>query len=184
MEDAAIVALYHARNPAAVERTQEKYARYLYTVAYNILADRFESEETVNDTYVKAWHSMPPQAPQVLSTYLSRLARGAAIDRLRAKTRQKRSAFVTALSELAADFPAAGDTQSEAELRALAAAVEAFLYAQKPAARTAFVMRYYYGDSLSRIAAAHGTTVSQVKSLLHRTRTALFAHLQKEGLLS
>lgn len=91
---------------------------------------------------------------------------------------------MTALSELAADFPAADDTQSEAELRALAAAVEAFLYAQKPAARTAFVMRYYYGDPLSRIAAAHGTTVSQVKSLLHRTRTALFAHLQKEGLLS
>lgn len=88
MEDAAIVALYHARDPAAVERTQEKYARYLYTVAHNILADRFESEETVNDTYVKAWHSMPPQAPSVLSTYLSRLARGAAIDRLRAKTRK------------------------------------------------------------------------------------------------
>ena len=56
--------------------------------------------------------------------------------------------------------------------------------AAKPAARTAFVMRYYYGDPLTRIAAAHGTTVSQVKSLLHRTRKALFTHLQEEGLLS
>ena len=130
MEDAAIVALYHARDPAAVERTQEKYARYLYTVAHNILADHLESEETVNDTYVKAWHSMPPQAPSVLSTYLSRLARGAAIDRLRARGRQRRSAFVTALSELAADIPAADNTQTEAELRALAAAVEAFLRTQ------------------------------------------------------
>lgn len=75
MKDAEIVDLYWERNEAAIHQTQQKYGAYLSKVAYNILSDFEDSEECVNDTYLKAWNSMPTHRPSVLSTYLGKIAR-------------------------------------------------------------------------------------------------------------
>ena len=75
MDDKRIVELYLARDESAIEETDKKYSAYLTKIAYNILADDEDSKESVNDTYLAAWNSIPPQKPLVLRTYLAKLTR-------------------------------------------------------------------------------------------------------------
>ena len=102
MEDRQIVELYWQRDEAAVEETRKKYERYLTKIAYNILAVWEDSQESVNDTYLSAWNSIPPQRPAVLSAYLAQIVRRVSIDRFRRKNRQKRkpSEYALSLEEL------------------------------------------------------------------------------------
>ena len=102
MQDEMIVDLYWQRNENAILETEQKYGPYLTKIAYNILADFEDSKERVNDTYLKAWNSMPPHRPSVLSTYLGKITRQLSIDWLRTQNRAKRksSEYALSLSEL------------------------------------------------------------------------------------
>ena len=115
MKDADIVSLYWQRNQEAIRQTQNKYGGYLSKVAYNILADFEDSKECVNDTYLKAWNSMPPQRPAVLSTYLGKITRQLAIDVFRKKHSAKRyaSQYALSLEELGDSF-SGGTTPEQA----------------------------------------------------------------------
>ena len=86
MQDEHIVALYWERNEAALDETKNKYEHYLLKIAYNILMDWEDGKESVNDTYLAAWNSMPPHKPSILSTYLGKITRRIAIDIFRKKT--------------------------------------------------------------------------------------------------
>ena len=114
MEDAAIVRLYWQRDEAAIRETREKYSAYLRKIAWQILANHEDCEESVNDTYFRAWNSMPPQKPGILSIYLGKLTRQLSIDLYRRKTRVKRggSEYALSLTELE-DCVSGGDTTGE-----------------------------------------------------------------------
>ena len=90
MDDEQIVSLYWERSESAIQETEIKYDRYLTKIAYNILADLEDSRESVNDTYLAAWDSMPPHRPAVLSSYLAKLTRRISIDRVRYRNRDRR----------------------------------------------------------------------------------------------
>lgn len=183
MEDEKIVELYWARQEDAIAHTQEKYDRYLTKIAYNILASIEDSRESVNDTYLAAWNSMPPHRPSVLSTYLGKLTRRISIDIFRGRNRAKRapSQYDLSLEELG-DCVSGGDTtQEQADARLLAQAIGAFLKAQSRETRELFLCRYYYLDSLKETAACCGVSESKAKSTLYRTRLALREYLEKEG---
>lgn len=92
MQDTSIVELYWNRDESAIEQTDKKYGHYLTKIAYNILSDYDDSLESVNDTYFKAWNSMPPNKPNLLSTYLGRITRQISIDIFRKRNRKKRQA--------------------------------------------------------------------------------------------
>jgi len=182
MEDAQIVALYWQRNEEAIGATQEKYDRYLNKVAYQILADLEDSRESVNDTYLAAWNSMPPHRPAVLSSYLSKITRRISIDCFRSKNRDKRRPSQYALSLEELGEVCGGSTPEETvDAKLLSRSIAAFLRAQGDDARNLFIGRYYYFDSLKEAAAYCGMTESKAKSLLHRTRLALREYLEKEG---
>ena len=102
MEDRDIVTLYWQRDQEAIRQTDRQYGRYLSSIAFHILADREDSRETVNDTYLRAWDSMPPHRPRVLATYLGHITRQLSIDRWRARGRVKRcgSQYAVSLEEL------------------------------------------------------------------------------------
>ena len=183
MEDEKIVDLYWQRSESAIRETEIKYDRYLTKIANNILADAEDSRESVNDTYLAAWNSMPPHRPGVLSTYLGKLTRRISIDCFRRRTRQKRggSEYEVSLSELG-DCVSGGNTTEEiVNVRLLADAIGIFLRLQSEEALNAFIGRYYYLDSLKEVAAYCGMTESKCKSLLHRTRLGLKDYLTKEG---
>lgn len=185
MRDADIVKLYWDRDERAIKETDATYGKYLLKIAKNILADIEDSKECVNDTYIKAWHSMPPQKPTVLSAYLGKLTRELSIDRIRTKSRQKRGGtqYTYALDELREVIAGDDTTADTAEMHLLAQSIGAFLETVSPTARRIFVGRYFFLDSTREISAYCHVSESNVKTTLHRTRKALKEHLEKEGLL-
>lgn len=183
MRDEAIVELYWQRDEAAIQATEEKYGRYLLKIAANILSDPLDREESVSDTYMAAWDSIPPQRPAALSTYLGKLVRRISIDRLRRNTRQKRGGteYVLSLSELAGCV-AGGTTPEDAlETKRLAQCLNGFLRELPQQERDLFVGRYYFLDPLKEVARYCGMTESKAKSMLFRIRCRLRERLVEEG---
>ena len=182
MEDSQIVSLYWQRDEVAIDHTEKKYGQYLTAIAYNILADREDSHESVNDTYLAAWNSMPPQKPQVLSTYLGKLTRRISIDLFRKRTSQKRggSEYALSLEELG-ECIGSNSTEEALDAQLLSQAIAGFLQTLSPETRNVFLCRYYYLDPVKKIAGYCGISEAKVKILLHRTRQGLWEHLQKEG---
>ena len=183
MEDAQIVSLYWDRSEDAIRETEAKYDRYLTKIAYNSLANAEDSRESVNDTYLAAWNSMPPHRPSVLSAYLAKLTRRISIDCFRYRTREKRmgSEYALSLSELG-DCVSGGDTTQEiVNVKLLADSIGVYLRLQSQEARTVFLARSYFLDPVKEIAACCGMSESKVKSLLYRTRLGLKEYLEKEG---
>lgn len=183
MEDEKIVSLYWERSEDAIRETEIKYDRYLFKIAQNILNDREDSRESVSDTYLAAWNSMPPHRPGVLSAYLAKLTRRISIDRFRYRTRQKREAseYTISLSELGECVSGDNSAEEIVNAKLLADCIGIYLRTQSDEARTAFLGRYYFLDSVREVAAYCGITESKCKTLLHRTRVGLKEYLRKEG---
>ena len=183
MEDAAIVALYWERKESAIKETSDKYGRYLTKIAWNILSDREDAEESVNDTYLHAWHAMPPHRPQVLSTFLGKITRRLSIDIYRKRHSAKRggSEYALSLEELSDCIPGEGSPEEALDAKELAGHINGFLRDLAPEARKLFIRRYYYFDPLADTAAALGMTESKAKTVLFRTRQKLKEYLEKEG---
>ena len=183
MKDEQIVALYWDRNEDAIRETAQKYGAYLSKIAYNILSDLEDSQECVNDTYLKAWNSMPTLKPGVLSSYLGKIARQVSIDVFRRKRALKRyaSEYALSLSELGDSFSDDSDPEQEADAILLDEAINTFLRTLSEEARNTFIGRYYFFDSLKDVAGYCGMPEATVKSMLYRTRQSLKAYLVKEG---
>lgn len=129
MEDRDIVTLYWQRDEEAIRQTDRQYGRYLSAIAFHILADREDSRETVNDTYLRAWGSMPPHRPQVLATYLGRITRQLSIDRWRTRGRAKRggSQYALSLEELGDCVSGAATPEEALDLAELGRAIGDYL---------------------------------------------------------
>lgn len=183
MQDDMIVELFWDRNERAIQETEQKYGQYLSKIAYNILRDLEDSKESVNDTYLKAWNSMPMHRPSVLSTYLGKLTRHLSIDIYRKRNSKKRlaSEYALSLSELGDCVSGHDTTEQCIDLCLLAEAINTYLRSLSPEARSVFVGRYYFIDSLREVASYYGMSEAKVKSMLYRCRMGLRAYLEKEG---
>lgn len=182
MTDSEIVALYWERNENAITLTKEKYGRFCTRIAINILGTPEDAGECVNDTYLKAWQSMPPHKPEILSAFLAKITRALSISRLRRITALKRSSKVSvSFDELNDCLPAKGEVYEKMEAEELKVIIEAFLNSQKDMVRNIFICRYFYGDSIADISLRFHCTQSKVKTTLHRTRVKLKEYLIKEG---
>lgn len=183
MEDARIVEMYFERDEGALAETQKKYGRYCYTVAFQILRSAPDSEECVNDTYLRAWEAMPPHRPSRLSAFLGKITRNLALNRYAYLHAQKRFDTVElALDELAEVI---ADPESEVEdgnAEELQGALNAFLGTLPQDTRIIFVRRYWYLCPIKTIAKDMGYSESRVKVSLHRTREKLRDFLDKEGI--
>ena len=183
MTDQQIVALYWQRSESAIAETDRHYGRYFHYIAYSILQDEEDAKETVNDTYLKAWNTIPPQRPHHLKAFLGRITRQLSINRLEHNSAQKRagSQYQFALDELSECI--AQNQEDFADTIALRDSLNQFLHALPTDARRVFIRRYWHLHSISEIAADLSMSESKVKSLLMRTRKKLKQHLTEGGLL-
>lgn len=183
MQDEQIVDLYWNRDESAITATQEKYHVYLMKIARNILADQEDSEESVNDTYLAAWNSMPPQKPCVLSTYLAKLTRRISISLWRKRNSRKRQAgeFALSLAEMADVITDSMNPEMETEAKLLGELLNQFLKSLSADERNTFIGRYYYMDPVKEVAAYCGMSESKAKIMLYRTRKKLREYLIGEG---
>ncbi len=184
MEDKQIVALYWQRSESAISETAGKYGNYCYTIAYNILYNNEDADESVNDTYMGAWNSMPPNKPDILSAFLGKITRNIALNKWRHKNAEKRGGgqVAVALDELVECIPSGEKPEDKVEAMELAKIINIFLAGLKDMERRVFVCRYWYLDPITEISKQFGYSESKVKSMLFRTRNKLQAYLEKEGI--
>ncbi len=184
MEDGQIIELYWERDQRAVGETDGKYGRHLRGISRNLLGSREDAEECVNDTYLRAWNAIPPARPQAFRSWLGQITRNLSLDRWKRLRAEKRGGGAELLlGELEECVPSASDGPERAlEDRELAELLSAFLRGLSREGRAMFLRRYWYGQSVSEIGAALGCGEGKVKSSLFRSRKALRAYLEKEGI--
>ena len=180
MDDREIIALYQARDEAALTETRKRCGSAVRQSIGRILRDPADAEECENDTYLAAWQSIPPAEPVHLTAYLVRIARNTACRRLEYLTAARRNPQVMLsldeLGDTVADGAAAGCGDD-----ALRDVIGGFLDSCKPAHRRAFLLRYWAFASVAEVAAAMGWSESKTVSVLYRTRKKLRAYLEERG---
>ena len=185
MNDDQIIQLYFDRSEQAIKETDTKYGGYCYSIAYNILTNPEDAEESVSDTYLSAWNAMPPRRPPALAAFLGKITRNLSIDRWRKYRAFKRGEgqIELALEELRECVSGTESAEEAAIRKEILASLNRFLGTLKETERSVFLCRYWYLDSTEEIAEKSGFTVSKVKSMLFRIRKRLYAQLTEEGLV-
>lgn len=185
MDDNRIIDLYWERSETAIAETAKKYGRYCHYISYNILYNNEDAEECVNDTFLGAWKSMPPQRPNRLSTFLGKITRNLSLNRFKLYNAQKRGLGQTGLvlSELEECIPALDNVAQETDEMILLESINKFLYSLPPIKRKIFVRRYWYLSAIKDISEQYGMTNNKVSSMLFRLRNELKTHLEKEGIV-
>lgn len=183
MEDAEIIQLYLKRDEQAIEQTDNKYGQRLWNMAQRIVGDEADSDECVNDTYLKVWNNIPPHEPyQYFFAFLAKIMRNTAINRYNEKGRDKRRAHVIELTqELEGCLPAAHSVEDVVEMKEIIRIINDYLRKKPKEKRIIFVQRYYFCDSTKAISERFGYSEGKVKNILYRMRNELRDVLQKEG---
>lgn len=183
MDDSKIVQLYWDRNEQALTATSDKYGNYCISIAKNILGNKEDAEECVNDTYMRAWNSLPPHRPNILSTYLGKITRNLSFNLYKRNTADKRGGgeVPVVLDEIVDLVSDTDDVEKEIDRRELVKAIDDFLGKLPVDKRSIFICRYWYFDSISNIASRFGMTNNYVSVLLNRLRLKLHNYLLERG---
>jgi RNA polymerase sigma-70 factor (ECF subfamily) len=183
MEDAKIVQLYWDRDERAIPATADKYGSYCAAIAKNILGNKEDAEECVNDTYWNAWNAMPPHKPSILPTFLGKITRNLSLNRYKRNTARKRGKGEAALvlDELLDVVSDKGSVEEELSRKELVSAIDTFLAALPAKQRTLFVCRYWYFDSISDLSSRFGMTENNISVTLNRIRRKLHNFLSERG---
>lgn len=183
MDDSEIVQLFRDRNETALSFTEKKHGKRCRTVAENILRNREDAEECVNEAYLKLWESIPPHNPEALGAFLCKIVRYTAINVLKARNAGKRGSGTAAVAfeELEECIPDKSSVESTYESKEMLAAVNSFLRQIPVENRRMFILRYWYCCELSEIAERFGARKNTVSVILNRTRGSLKKYLEKEG---
>lgn len=182
MDDSKIIDLLFERSEQAITALSQKYGAVCHAVARNILENSSDAEECVNDAYLATWNTIPPQKPDPLLTYVSRIVRNLSIKKYHANTAVKRNSFYdVSLDELEDCLSSIITVESEVHLNELSHSIDKFLSKLDKENRIMFVQRYWYAESVSDIAVRYRLRPNHVSVRLFRIRENLKQFLKKEG---
>ncbi len=185
MEDSKIISLFFERSEQAIRELDRKYGSVVKKTVANILTDRLDAEECVDDTYLRTWNSIPPHVPNPLAGYVCRIARNLAVNRYHANNAEKRNGkYDLILDEMEECVPSNVNIETEYEAKELSSSINRFLSTLSQEDRFLFVRRYWYADSVSDLAAMTHGSVNRVSVRLFRLREKLRNTLVKEGFLA
>ena len=180
--DKKIIALYQARNEAAIEMTDRHYGSFSRTLSFRILHSHEDAEECVNDSYMKLWNTIPPTVPNSLKAYLGRIVRNLSLSLFRKKKAEKRDEDASVLlSELEDCIPAENNVEQAIEHKLLVELMEKWLKSEKEEDQKLFVLRYWYGESNEELADRFRVSKDKVADRLYRMRNRLKEYLEGEG---
>ena len=182
MEDLQIINLFFDRNEQAIKETDAKYGRLCFSVANKILENDEDSEECVNDTYLRAWNEIPPTRPNHFSAFLCKITRILSLKKLEFSNAMKRTSFLVVSFEELEGVLQDKHIAPETEAAELGSLISDFLRGEKAEARNVFLRKYLFFDTVEEIAERFGMNENTVKSMLFRTRNRLREYLRKEGI--
>ena len=184
MDDEKIIELFFNRSEQAIEEVDKKYGKTCHNISYNILHNKLDAEECVNDAYLGAWNAIPPARPNPLLTYLCKIVRNLSLKRYEFNTAIKRnSTYDVAMEELESCLSSPETVESEIALKELTHIIENFLDSLSTENRVIFLRRYWFSDTYSDIAARVGMTEKNVSVRLTRIRENLRNHLKEREVL-
>ena len=182
MEDSKIIDLFFDRSEQAISELSNKYGKLCMLIANNILGNRQDAEECVNDAYLGTWNSIPPQKPNPLQTYICKIVRNIAITRYHTNTAMKRNShYDVALEEMEHCLFSSETAESTFQAKELSRLLDRFLSSLDTRSRVMFVRRYWYADSVTDIAESFKTRPNNVSVQLSRIRNKLRKFLIQEG---
>ncbi len=184
MDDRRIVELFLERSEEAILETDIKYGRYCHKIAFNVLGNDEDSEECVNDAYMRAWGSIPPNEPDSMASYIGRITRNLALDKLRQKQSDKRGngEVPVVLDELAECVSGHDELERRQDSAEIAAAIDSFLDELNSVERGVFMRRYWMMEPIADVANRYDISVSKTTTMLFRLRNRLKKHFMKEGI--
>jgi len=183
MDDKKIIDLYWERNENAIGETSLKYGKLCLFIANNILRNREDSEECVNDTYLGVWNAIPPHKPQRFQIFITRITRNLALKKFEYFSAAKRNPnSVCSLEELGDCVSGKDFIETELKNQQIEQAISTFLEQQSEKKRSVFICRYWYFESIDSICDRTGYSQSKVKSMLYHMRKSLRTHLESEGI--
>ena len=178
MKDEEILRLYRERSETALTETERQYGALCGTIARNILRNRQDAEECVNDAYLGAWNAIPPANPHPLLTYICKIVRNISLKIYYRKEAAKRSSTYTiAMEEIEACIADPNTVEAEIEARELARIIESFLDTLTVENRVIFMRRYWFSDSCKDIAEFVGLSEKNISVRLTRIRQKMKSYL-------
>ena len=183
VSDEQIIELYWNRDEIAIRETDLKYRKYLMKVAYNILRDKLDCEECLNDTYVGVWNAIPPARPHGLKAFLTTVMRRIAINRYHSNRKKGSipSEMTVSLSELEGILTLQETPEDAYDAVRLGEIITEFVQDLPKRGRYIFMSRYYVAETVDRIARDLGVSRSTVHKELAAIRRDLKEKLEKEG---
>ncbi len=184
LSDEQIVELYFDREENAIKETNKKHGKYLYTIAFNILNNNEDSEECLNDTYLKTWHSIPPTMPIIFRAFLAKIMRGTALDRYDEARRQKRipAEMFDSLSDFEGFIADTTDANTEIEAKEIGRIITEYLDSSSDRKIYIFMSRYFFVMPIAEIAKKLGCSESTVNKELCSIKRELRKKFEDEGI--
>ncbi len=176
MEDSKIIVLFWQRDEQAITEFTASHKRLCLCAANEITGNPHDAEECFSDTCLAVWNSIPPQKPESLRAYALRICKNFALNLVKAKNRQKRSAILVELDECITD------TLADKEVTEIGTLIDSFMETLPKREAVIFVRRYNCSQPVKDIAAAVGMTENQISKILQKLRRKLKKHLEKEGI--
>lgn len=178
MEDEKIIELFFERSEQAIQELDLKYGQFCHKLSYNIVNNRQDAEECVNDAYLGAWNAIPPARPSPLLTYLCKIVRNISLKIYYKTAAAKRnSTYTIAMEEIEACTAGPNTVESEIEAKELARIIESFLDTLTIENRVIFMRRYWFSDSCKDIAGFVGLSEKNISVRLTRIRQKLIEYL-------
>lgn len=184
MTDSELIAKFEARDETVIAETADRYGTYCGSIAQHYLRNQQDAEECYNDTWLRAWNSIPPTKPLCLRAFLAKITRNLALDRLRGQNTEKRAcAYSDTLDELAECVSGSENVESEVDARAMETCIKSFLQTLSKRDRGIFLRRYFFAEEIDDIAKRFHESNANVLMILSRTRKKLRTHLTEQGYL-
>lgn len=178
IDDEKIIEMLFERSEQGIQELDNKYRKICYNLSYNIVSNRQDAEECVNDAYLGAWNAIPPAQPNPLHIYLCKIVRNISLKMYYRKEAAKRSSHYTiAMEEIEACIADPNTVEAEIEVRELARIIESFLDTLTLENRVIFMRRYWFSDSCKDIAEFVGLTEKNVSVRLTRIRQRMKGYL-------
>lgn len=184
MDDTKIIDLFFDRSESAVVELSNKYKDLCVKISMNILGNKEDADECVNDTFLAIWNAIPPQKPKVLKTFVCRIARNISINKYQYNIAEKRNVnFQVCLDELGECIAGSSTPEDEYYISEIAKYIDEYLDTLSKTNRLIFVRRYWYMDTYEFLSRVTGLNVASVRKRLSRTRNGLKDYLKSKGVV-
>ena len=178
IDDEKIIEMFFERSEQGMRELDIKYGKVCHNLSYNIVNNRLDAEECVNDAYLSAWNAIPPVRPNPLLSYIVKIVRNISLKIYWRKEAAKRSGhYKIALEEIEGYITDQKTVEDEIEARELARIIGEFLDTLTLENRVIFMRRYWFADSYRDIAEFMGLSEKNISVRLTRIREKMKQYL-------